>query len=171
MLDWEFDDPFIEGLTLLTQTFEACKRSVVTELSRHDLTLAQFTILTTLNFSKNALTPGQLSCYVFRERHTISALLSRMEKAGYLKKARNKDDERVVEVRMTAKGRAVIREAITSISACSHELVESCFTPEEIGQWNESLRRLRDHALSNLGESVQTPPECLRRQELTSTLA
>ena len=156
MLDWELDDPFLDGLVLLAQAFEACKRSVVLELGRDDLTLAHFNILLLLYVNKGPLTPGQMSSCLFRERHTISALLTRMQKLGYITKTKNMDDERVVEVRITAMGRKVIKRAMANMRGYSRDLVQSCFSEEQVKEWNEAMRRLRDHALETLGEKVET---------------
>jgi DNA-binding MarR family transcriptional regulator len=158
MHDWKVRDPFLNTWVLLSQTFSATCRATEVELSRHSITAAQFYILMLLDNCTVPLTPGEISSYVFRERHSVSAQLSRMQRAGYVKKSRSQDDERVVRVSITAKGRRLLNGAKGGALWFARDMMAACLSEEETERWDESLKKLRDHALAWLGEDPEPIP-------------
>jgi DNA-binding MarR family transcriptional regulator len=89
-------------------------------------------VLLILSMSKNPLSPGEISSYVFREKHSVSALLSRMQRAGYVKKVRSRKDQRVVKIQIQPKGRELLDQAIPVVIGHSREMLASRFSEKEI---------------------------------------
>ncbi len=75
-----------------------------------DLTYTQYIVLLVL-WEQREITVGELCRRLYLDSGTISPLLKKLEAAGYVVKARSKEDERVVEIRLTEAGAALQEEA------------------------------------------------------------
>jgi len=144
------------------QSFEAAYRAVQVELGQYQLTLAQFHILMLLDSATVPLSPGQIAAYVFREKHTVSTLLIRMEKAGYIERAKSDDDERVIWAQIKPKGQLLLTKVKGGILGYAHNLMATCFDLEEISNLASHLKKLRNHAVEELGQTVQELPPIFR---------
>jgi DNA-binding MarR family transcriptional regulator len=164
--DWNLTNfPYLHTWTLMSEAFEASYKAVESELGRHDTTLAQFNMLLILDHCKTALTPGQLAAYTFREQHSVSAQLSRMRKAGLVKKTRSTKDQRVVTVKITPKGRELLDRVKPAGLGLAQDIIKSCFSENELGQFDEQLRKVRDCALQRLGREAKPVPPIFRIPE------
>lgn len=67
----------------------------------HDYSLLRFL------HEHGAATVGQIGNYLYKSNSTVSALITQLEKAGYVQRARSKDDNRVVMVNLTPAGREI----------------------------------------------------------------
>lgn len=92
-----------------------------------DLTYTQYIVLLVL-WEHREITVGELCRRLYLDSGTISPLLKKLESAGYIVKARAREDERVVEIRLTEAG-AALQEAAKDIP----EKVGRCvsFAPEK----------------------------------------
>jgi len=153
MYDWDVGDPSTNTWLLLVQAYQASRRVVEAELGRYRITLGQFHILMLLASSEAPLSPGEIASYLFRERHTTSERLTRMEKAGYVKKNRSQADERMVRVEITPKGKEFLYQLLPRLVYSRH--VTASFRGEEGNtQLNSFLRGVRDRSLQILGERL-----------------
>jgi len=159
MYDWNLTDPYLSMWALMGQAFDASNKITETELGRHDTTLAQFHVMMLLDSAKVTLTPGEISSYVFRERHSISALLTRMQKAGYVRKVRSKKDQRVVRIKLAPKGKELLDQVKPVGLKNAHDLLASCFSESELKELDKPLRKLRDRALKQLGKEAEPLPQ------------
>ena len=109
----------------------ACARKVTGLYSPYfkplGLTYTQYIVLLVL-WEKDGITVGELCRRLFLDNGTITPLLKKLEKEGYVERARSKEDERVVTVTLTEKG-VLLKEQAASIP----EQVGSCIklTEEE----------------------------------------
>ena len=78
-----------------------------------DLTYTQYIVLLVL-WEHREITVGELCRRLYLDSGTISPLLKKLESAGYIVKARAREDERVVEIRLTEAG-AALQEAAKDI--------------------------------------------------------
>jgi DNA-binding MarR family transcriptional regulator len=78
-------------------------RPVLDELG---ITYPQYLVLSAL-WETNGRTIGEIAERLALESSTITPLVKRLETAGFLGRSRNPDDERQVNVSLTAKGRAL----------------------------------------------------------------
>lgn len=164
MFNWETGDPYLTAWVRMRQASDATSRTVEIQLGKHHTTVAQMDILLVLSMSKVPLSPGQIAAYVFREKHSISALLSRMRRAGYIKKARSKQDQRVVKVELQPKGRELLADTIPVIIGYARNVLTSSFSEKEIKQFDRHLKALRDHALHELGTEPRPLPPSMEWQ-------
>tara|TARA_R110002110_G_scaffold211304_1_gene424015 strand:+ start:36185 stop:36688 length:504 start_codon:yes stop_codon:yes gene_type:complete len=73
------------------------------ELKSHSLSMANWRVMAVLNFNSSA-TVNQLSDYAMIEQSTVSRLLQRMVKEGYLENNRSSTDGRQRSIVLTKKG-------------------------------------------------------------------
>lgn len=84
-----------------------------TYLDPYDLTYTGFIAMIAL---EDHMTVNQLGEILYLDSGTLSPLLKKLEKKGYLEKVRSKEDERRVELILTSRGREV-KEELPCISA------------------------------------------------------
>ena len=96
MYDWDLSNPVLNAWVKLRQASEAMDKVLEIELGKKQTSLTPVAILALLSVSKVPLTPNKLGGYVFREIHSVSQLLKRMVRYGYVKKKRDDKDQRVV---------------------------------------------------------------------------
>ncbi len=75
------------------------------------LTYLQYIVLVSL-YEHDDQTVGSLGDKLFLNSSTLTPLLKRLEAMGHLTRQRDPEDERVVRVRMTPKGRSVRERAL-----------------------------------------------------------
>ena len=82
-----------------------------------------------------------------------------MRKAGYVKKARSKQDQRVVKVELQPKGRELLDQTVPVILGYARDVFSSRFSEKEIRQFYRYLKSLRDRSLRELRtEPKRLPP-------------
>lgn len=93
------------------------------------ITYTQYLVFMAL-WEKDDVTVGELGSRLFLDTGTLTPLLKRMEQAGHLVRERSSEDERVVRIRLTDKGRGM-RERCAEIPS----QIGSCvsLTEEEAG--------------------------------------
>ena len=158
MHNWETKDPYLTAWVRLRQASDAALRATEIELGKRQTTLAQMDVLLILSMSKIPLSPGEISAYVFREKHSVSGLLSRMQRAGYVKKVRSKKDQRVVKIQIQPKGKELLNQSVAVIVGYARDLLRTRFTEKEIKQFDRSMKALRDLALRELGTEAKRIP-------------
>ena len=79
-------------------------------LKPRGLTYTQYLVFLVL-WEKDGITVGEICEKLILDNGTLSPLLKKMEKDGFLKKARSKEDDRVVIVSLTEKGREMQQKA------------------------------------------------------------
>ncbi|WP_295789753.1 MarR family winged helix-turn-helix transcriptional regulator [uncultured Microbacterium sp.] len=125
-----------------------------------NLTYPQYIALVTL-WSDGPQTVGGLGEALQLDSGTLSPMLARMEKAGYVTRVRGDDDERVVTVALTTRG-AALREELAHVPHCiaagagltdadsARGLIDA------LHQLTEAMKSLRDHPDTIL-ETVGAP--------------
>ena len=139
---------------LLRQANTAIFRARHKELNKYDLTPMEAGVLFILMTSGNEATPAEVSRRLFREHHTVGALLSRMEKRGLITRIKDSIRKNIWKVSVTKKGDNAYRQS--SVRESIHN-VFSMLSDEEHKQLESSLRKLRDHALKQLASQPTIP--------------
>ena len=120
-------------------------------LKPYGLTYTQYLVLLVL-WERDGITVGELCEKLMLDNGTISPLLKKMEQAGIVARCRCRGDERIVEVALTEKGRALQEEVkeIPRKVACCIDL-----SPEKAG----ALYLLLYELLGNRKEKNAIEPE------------
>ena len=129
---------------LLNQARDSIHRAREKELVKYGISSSQAAVLFISKVIDSEVTPSEISRWLLKEPHTVSAILSRMERQGLVKKARNTDKRRNINVAITKAGEQAFRnsEKIESIKD-----IMSCLNAEESKQLTVLLSKLRDVAV------------------------
>lgn len=88
----------------------ACGRKIVARYTPYlkplGLTYTQYIVLMVL-WEKECVNVGQLGEILYLDAGTLTPLLKRLEKAGYIMRERSKEDERITLITITAEGNAL----------------------------------------------------------------
>ena len=124
------------------------------ELAQVGLTVPQALVLGIVAGSPEPITPMKLSKSMHREPHTISALLTRMEAQGLVKKERNLERGNWVRVTLTKKGKDAFER---QLGAGKVRNVTSCLSKQELEALNAMNRKLRAKGIELLREMQPSP--------------
>ena len=141
------DQDFVSWV-FLARTRDAIFRNRVKELYKHNLSARQSTVLIALEALGTVVTPAELSKWVFREPHSISNFLKRMERDGYIRRVKDLARKNMIRIEMTDKGREAVHNARKMESV--HKIMSS-LSKEEHQQMRAILEKLWGKALENLG--------------------
>ena len=110
-------------------------------LDQLGLTYPQYLVLAAL-YDEDNQTVGNLGDKLFLDSSTLTPLLKRMEKAGYLSRQRDPGDERQVRIRLTPRGRSAREKSMDFLD----ELVKATgLTPARYRQLREELVNVREN--------------------------
>ncbi|HSX88915.1 MAG TPA: MarR family transcriptional regulator [Pseudomonas sp.] len=115
-------------------------------LQRLGLTYPQYLAMMVL-WQGDGITVGDISARLLTDPGSLTPLLKRLEAEGLLKRTRSRVDERVVELYLTDKGRALHEEA-KSIPSCI--VNASGQSVEQLMSLKEQLIALRDNLQKSL---------------------
>src|ERR1700754_123315 len=104
------------------------------------VTYPQYLVLSTL-WEENGQTISAIADRLALEPSTITPLMKRLEAAGFVARQRNPQDERQVQVFLTAKGKGLRSEASCLTDAL---LANSRLTIPEMIALNDQVQRLRE---------------------------
>lgn len=107
-------------------------REVEKTLAGHGLNSASFDVLATLRRSgpPYRLSPGDLVATTMVSSGTMTNRLDQLEKAGLIERSHNPDDRRGVIIALTAKGFALVDEAVSAHVENEHRLIQGLDTQE-----------------------------------------
>ncbi|ANI14314.1 MarR family transcriptional regulator [Pseudomonas citronellolis] len=108
-------------------------------LQQLGLTYPQYIAMLVL-WEQDGITVGEISARMLTDPGSLTPLLKRLEGEGLITRKRSASDERVVELRLTDKGRE-LRQQAESIPACI--LAVSGLSLEELGRLKNELVELR----------------------------
>ena len=103
-------------------------RSYTPLLNRLGITYPQYLVLL-LMWEHRTLTVSQITKQLYLDTSTITPLLKRLEKIGYIKRTRSSEDERVVMIGLTEAGEKLRDEACAIPAQLAGELN---FSEEEL---------------------------------------
>jgi DNA-binding MarR family transcriptional regulator len=129
---------------LLNQASHAMERAREDELRPLGLSMMHAAVLYIVKVATDPVTPAQISRWLFREPHSVSGLLQRMEKQGLVKRAKDLERKNVIRVTLTEQGEEAYRRS-TEMKPI-HRIM-SHLSPEENDSLRASLKTLRDKAL------------------------
>lgn len=110
------------------------------------LTYPQYLAMIVL-WQKDGLTVGEISAQLLTDPGSLTPLLKRLEVEGLLTRTRSREDERVVIVELTEKGRA-LRDQARDIPQCI--LAASGQTLTHLQRLQNELQALRSHLQDSL---------------------
>jgi MarR family transcriptional regulator, organic hydroperoxide resistance regulator len=106
------------------------------------LTYTQYIAMVALS-EEGDQTVSSLGEKLFLESNTLTPILKKLEKAGYISRIRNPADERQVRVSLTAAGRRLLE------NDPGGALIDACGLGDEFSVVQKNVVRLRDNLLRN----------------------
>jgi len=152
---------------LLHQARDAIFAAWEKELRQYGISPSEACVLFIIHSLGDSSTLTEISHWRFRQPHSISNLVTRMEKRGLVKKFVYLDRKNVVRVAMTEKGEKAFSKAAKWQSL--HEIF-SVLSSEQRRQLMAYTRALRDSAVVNVGmeRNMPFPPESASAPSLDS---
>ena len=138
---------------LLNQTTETIFRARQKELDQYSISTSQGAVLFITRALGEKATISEISRWLLRKPHTVSEIVSRMEKKGLLKKARVPKHKSIIKVTLTPKGLEAYRK---SKKRQSFRNIISSLTLEERRKMVIYLQKLKDSAVRELGNQDET---------------
>jgi DNA-binding MarR family transcriptional regulator len=129
------DDQLCFALYATTRAMMQTYEPLLAELG---VTYPQYVALMAL-WEKDGVSVKQLGERMFLDSGTLTPLLKRLEEAGLVDRARSVEDERVVEVRLTEKGRRLRKKACAVPPAI---FAKAGMSAKELTRLRTELRRL-----------------------------
>ncbi|MEZ2130469.1 MULTISPECIES: MarR family winged helix-turn-helix transcriptional regulator [unclassified Sinorhizobium] len=108
-------------------------------LDKLGLTYPQFLVMVTL-WEEDGQTVGGIGDKLFLESSTLTPLLKRLEAAGYIRRERSNEDERVVVIRLSEDG-VKLKEKAASVPDCIAEATEASI--DELNRLKSEIVALR----------------------------
>ena len=107
-------------------------------LDKLDMTYTQYITMMVM-WEHKELTVKELGQYLYLDSGTLTPLLKTMEKKGWVERNRSKEDERVLNVNITAQGQALREKAL-----CVPEQMAGCvcLEPEEAADLYKLLNKI-----------------------------
>lgn len=100
-----------------------------------------------------SLSPGELSKKMYLHPSTITGVVDRLEKKGYVVRDRGQEDRRVVKVQLTLKGRKLLKKVPNPIQ----------------GKMVYGLRKLEKEKLDSIYDAVQKLVDIMEVQNMKAT--
>ena len=147
-------DQLCELSVLLFQANDTLLRARDNELRQFGISVRQAAVLFTVKAVKGPATPAEISRWLFREPHTVSGLLNRMEKQGLVRKVKNLERKNLIRVVLTEKGEEAYQQARESKVI---RKILSCLSLKERNNLGTYLDKLRNKALGELGGRKSLP--------------
>jgi len=147
-------DEDYELWVLLYQAKDAIEIAREKELRPYGISPMQAAVLFIVQAIGDKATPAEISRWMFRQHHSVSGLLNRMEKAGLVKKTKDLDRKNLVRVTLTEKGQQAYRDSLKRESL--HNIMPS-LSKEKRQQLKSYLKELRDTALKEVGNEFKLP--------------
>jgi len=128
----------------LYSAHHAMNRAYAERLGKWNLTYPQYLVLVLL-WAKGSQLVGDLAKELRLTYSTLTPLIKRLEKAGYVSRKRDTEDERQVHVSLTAKGRGLRKKA----ECIPENILAHCgLTDSEVRALNEGLHALTEVLLT-----------------------
>ncbi len=132
---------------LLLQARDTLLKARYKELRQYGISPMEAGVLFYFQTNGGKLTPVELSQCLLREHHSITTLLSRMEKKGLITKTKDADRKNIWSINLTEKGQQTYRQSIKRESI--HKAM-SPLTENECQQLESHLKKVRNQVLKLL---------------------
>jgi DNA-binding MarR family transcriptional regulator len=115
-------------------------------LAAHDLTPAQLFVLTCLG-QEDGQQPKDLAEKVFLDSSSVTGLIDRTERAGFLERRPDPSDRRALRIYLTGAGKAKLAELepiLANVQERTHREFFSGYSPEQVESFLGMLHQMRE---------------------------
>ena len=140
---------------LLHQVDRAIYKARENEVRPMGISPMQAGIMYILDASDKPVPFNELARWLFREPHTVSELITRMEKQGLVKRIKSRGKKNTIGAVLTKKGQEVLRKQNEARRVLRR--IVSTLSVEEIESLKSCLEKLREKALDELTVRPELP--------------
>ena len=139
----DYDVNLEESVTYLIYRIDkALARDFSESLGHRDISAQQWRLLSSLKSRDGKSTISELSACTVMKQTIVSRLINDMQDNGFVEKAQRKDDLRITEVTLTAKGNELF-ESILPLALRHHDRALAYLNKKEIGQLTNALKQIQ----------------------------
>ena len=147
-MDYYFpSDPDYSLWYTIRRAHEAIHKVRKSEIRPYKLSTVETGVLLIVHKAKNDITPAEISRQLLKDPHSISQLLSRMEKKGLLTNAKGYPKKNMVQVKLTEKGKRAFK---LSESGNKVGNIMNVLSDKEKKQLVTYLDKLRERAMEEM---------------------
>ena len=161
LIEVDHEDTILSTFILFVQTAQVVLKYVDTYLYRKTrLSVSKLITLKTLD-TRGAMMPSEIASWTNTERHNITALANRMKRDGLITTERNNSNKRLVNIKLTDKGRETLSKAMLVAQEVVNQVMLS-ITEGDAVLLKEKLTILRQnahHSLEHVTKHSQLKPE------------
>ena len=148
-------DGYYSLWVLLHQTADALSKTRDNELRKSvGISRMQAAVLFIVKAITGPATPAEISRWLFREPHTVSGILERMEKKGLVRRSKDLERKNMIRVELTEKGEEALQRS-RELTAVRNILL--CLSDEELENLRRYLETLRNKAIEELRIDYELP--------------
>lgn len=147
-------DRDFDAFWLLFQVRHAIFEARQKELAKYGVSAIEAFALYAVEQIGHRATPAEIARWMGREPHTVSDLVSRMERRGLVMKVKDLDRRNLVRVELTEKGQKAYRQ---SLKRQAVHRIFSVLSDEERDQLTPILKKLRTKAHRELRREFAPP--------------
>ena len=147
-------DQDFELWVLVNQVRDLLLKAREKELRPHGITATQAAALFVIEAIGNEATATEISRWLLREHHTVSGLLSRMEKEGLISRSKDFPIRSLARVTLTEKGRQAYYQSAKR--ACIRNVMR-VLSQEERQLLSSFLKKMRDEGIKQLLGDLKPP--------------
>ncbi len=148
------EDEIYNLWTILEQAHSGITLARDRELEPHKLSTIKASALFIIDSIGPEATPAEISRWILRRPHSVSGLLDRMEKEGFIKKTKDLQKKNLVRVTITAQGRKAYN---VSLKRKAFNQVFSVLNEDERVKLYGYLDKLRARAIKIAGITSKPP--------------
>ena len=148
-------DEFLRLWILFLRVRDTIHKARERELRQAGIPSTDIAVLFYVQVLGDRATPAEMSRWLYREPHSVSTLISKMEKKGLVRKVKDLERKNMVRVEITEKGQETYR--LSGKGTIVHHIISS-LSEEERHQLSSILETLHDRALEELGIKESKPP-------------
>ena len=126
---------------LVRQTHRAFTRALQVRIAPHGVSIGMWYFLRVL-WQEDGLSQRELSQRVGMMEPTTATALTNMERKGFVRRARNRSDRRIVNVFLTERGRA-LQDRLLPLAADVNQIALRTVSDEEVESFRAVLTKLR----------------------------
>lgn len=136
----------------LYRTAQLFRRELIRALVEYDLTPEQWQVMATL-WSGAILAQTDIVDLTLKDKHSVSRIIGRLEKKGWVKKTADRNDGRITHIHVTATGMQ-FRDRVPAALEKHFAPIYESLTSDEYRHLLQTLKRLR----TTLGDEPSSRP-------------
>jgi DNA-binding MarR family transcriptional regulator len=137
-------------------TYSTIFKAIERAIAHTGVTLPQALALATIKAGPGPVTPSRLAQYLTQETQSVTGLIDRMEKQGWVRRVRDLPDRRAIRLELTPEGEAKLVET-AGPSAATESRMFDLLSGAEVEVLSSMLERIYRGAATHLG--LEAPPQ------------